>query len=92
MPSSDKQYNIKKITYRHINTSNIKTTTKIKNLSNLTITKIINIYYTIHKTWTPQKEGSEREERSGLLKQMYFNVNDKNAIIWEYFNLTTNAM
>jgi hypothetical protein len=46
--------------------NNIKTTTKIKNLSNLSnlaISKIINIYYTSQKTRTPHEEGSAREDK-----------------------------
>jgi hypothetical protein len=39
----------------------------------------------------PQEESSARKEKSDVLKQTYFNVNDENAITVEYFNLSTNA-
>jgi hypothetical protein len=40
--------------------SNIKATTKIQNL---TIARIINIYYTLQKTWMPQEENSVGKDK-----------------------------
>jgi hypothetical protein len=40
--------------------SNIKATTKIQNLYNLTITRIINIYYMLQKTHMLQEENCIR--------------------------------
>jgi hypothetical protein len=54
-----------------VQVSNIKTSTKIRNSSNLEITKIINIYYTLQRKWTPQKDSARK--KSDVLKQMYFN-------------------
>jgi CRISPR/Cas system CMR-associated protein Cmr1 (group 7 of RAMP superfamily) len=42
------------------------------------------------KTQTPRKKSAQEKIKIDVLKQMYLNVNDENAILLEYFNLTTN--
>jgi hypothetical protein len=39
-----------------------------------------------------RKKVVEEEMKGDVLKQMYFIVNDKNAITLEYFNLRTSAV
>jgi hypothetical protein len=56
--------------------SNIKTTTKMQNL---TITRLINIYDTLQKTRTPQQENIAGKDIE-LCSQMYFSMNDENAV------------
>jgi hypothetical protein len=38
------------------------------------------------------KKVAQENIKSDVLKQRYFNVNEENAIILEYFNLRTNAV
>jgi hypothetical protein len=47
---------------------------------------------TTHKTRTPQDGISTRKKKVYVLKQSYFNVEEENTIILEYFNLRTNAL
>jgi hypothetical protein len=43
-----------------------------------------------HKRY--KKKVAQVKIKSGVLKQMCFNVNDENPIALEYFNLRTNAV
>jgi hypothetical protein len=54
------------------------------------------IFIGLHKT--TQKHGRRKTKvvqekiKRDVLRQMYFNVNDENAVTLEYFNLRTNAV
>jgi hypothetical protein len=66
---------------------NIHTNGAHKNNNN----NITPIFMGLNKT-TQKTQTQEEKLKSGVLKQMYFNVNDGDAITLEYFNLRTNAV
>jgi hypothetical protein len=59
---------------------------------------ITQIFIGLNKTKQHKKHGCCKMKtvlenvKGNVLKQMYFNVNDKTAITLEYFNLRTNAV